>query len=65
MKFKEFDTVKILKDGENGVKKGDVGAILMTFEEPREADEVEVLDELGIPKSQCTFLPEELELIVY
>lgn len=65
MKFKEFDTVKILKDGEDGVKKGDIGAVLMTFKEPRETYEVEVLDELGIPKSQCIFLPEELELIVY
>jgi hypothetical protein len=65
MKFKEFDTVKILKDGKNGVKKGDVGAILVVFATPREAYEVEVLDEQGIPKAQCTFLPEELEVIVY
>lgn len=63
MKFKEYDTVKIIKDCEEGVKKGDLGAILMVFEEPREAYEVEILDEEGNPKAQCTLLPDDLELV--
>ena len=29
MKFKEYDTVRIMKDCEEGVKKGEIGAILM------------------------------------
>ena len=63
MKFKEYDTVRIMKDCEEGVKKGEIGAILMVFEEPREAYEVEILDEEGNPKIQFTLLPDELELV--
>ena len=63
MKFKEYDTVRIMKDCEEGVNKGEIGAILMVFEEPREAYEVEILDEEGNPKIQCTLLPDELELV--
>lgn len=63
MKFKEYDTVKIMKDCEEGVKKGELGAILMVFEEPQEAYEVEILDEEGNPKVQCTLLPDDLELV--
>ncbi|MBR4831463.1 MAG: DUF4926 domain-containing protein [Butyrivibrio sp.] len=65
MKFSEFDTVRILKDDGDTVKKGDVGAVLMVFEKPREAYEVEVFDESGKPKTQCTFLPDDLELVKY
>ncbi len=63
MKFKEYDTVKIMKDCKEGVKKGEIGAILMVFEEPREAYEIEILDEEGNPKAQCTLLPDDLELV--
>lgn len=61
MKFKEYDTVRVLKDCDEGVKKGEIGAILMVFEEPREAYEVEFLDSEGYPKAQCTLLPNDLE----
>ncbi|MDE6903986.1 MAG: DUF4926 domain-containing protein [Lachnospiraceae bacterium] len=63
MKFKEFDTVKIVRDCEEGLQKGEIGAVLMVFEKPREAYEVEVLDEDGNLKIQCTLLPEDLELV--
>ena len=63
MKFKECDTVKIMKDCDKEVKKGEVGVVIMVFEKPREAYEVEVLDEEGYTKAQCTLLPNELELI--
>ena len=63
MKFKEYDTVRIMKDCEEGVKKGEIGAVLMVFEKPREAYEVEILDEEGNPKIQCTLLPDELKLV--
>ncbi|WOO38221.1 DUF4926 domain-containing protein [Anaerocolumna sp. AGMB13020] len=63
MKFKECDTVKIMKDCDEGIKKGEIGVVIMVFEKPNEAYEVEVLDEEGYVKTQCTLLPEELELV--
>lgn len=63
MKFKECDTVKIMKDCNKEIKKGQIGVVIMVFKKPREAYEVEVLDEKGCIKAQCTFLPNELELI--
>lgn len=64
MKFKECDTVRIMKDCEESVKKGEIGAILMAYEKPCEAYEVEILDEKGNPKAQCTLLPDDLELVI-
>lgn len=52
-----------MKDCDKEVKKGEVGVVIMVFEKPREAYEVEVLDEEGYTKAQCTLLPNELELI--
>ncbi len=63
MRFKEYDTVRITKDCEGGIQKGEYGAIIMTYEEPQEAYEVEILDEEGNFKAQCTLLPDDLELI--
>ena len=62
MKFKEYDTVKVKKDCEEGVISGEIGAVIMVFEKPQEAYEVEFVDEDGNPKAQCTLLPDELEL---
>ena len=45
MKFKECDIVKIMKDCDEEIKKGEIGVIVMVFEKPREAYEVEVFDE--------------------
>lgn len=61
MKFKEYDTVRICRDYNEQIKKGDVGAIVMVFNNPNEAYEVEFLDEEGFTKAQCTLLPDELE----
>ena len=63
MKFKECDTVKVKKDCIKGVNKGDIGTIVIVFDKPREAYEVEFLDEDGHTKAQCVFLPNELELV--
>lgn len=63
MKFKEYDTVRIMKNCEQGIKKGTIGAIIMAFEEPQEAYEVEILDADGKTKVQCTFSPDDLELV--
>ena len=62
MKFKENDTVKVIKDCGNVVKRGDIGVVIMVFEKPNEAYEVEFIDKNGFTKAQNTFLPNELEL---
>lgn len=64
MKFKENETVRIIKDFDGNVKKNDVGVVIMAFDEPREAYEVEILNENGEPKKQCTLLPDDLELFI-
>ncbi len=64
MKCKENETVRIIKDFKDNVKKNDVGVVLMAFEKPREAYEVEVLNENGESKAQCTLLPNDLELFM-
>lgn len=63
MKFKEFDTVRILRKCNEEVQIGDIGVIVMVFDHPNEAYEVEVIDGEGVTKAQCTFLPNELELV--
>ena len=63
MKFREFDTVRVTSDENKEVKKGEIGTVLMGFETPEEAYEVEFLDEKGMPRVQCTLLPHELERV--
>ncbi len=63
MKFKEFEVVRVLKNHGEAVKKGDIGAVIAVFNEPKEAYEVEFLDEEGNQKAQCTLLPNELEKV--
>lgn len=65
MKFKECDAVRIMADCGEVVKKGEIGAVLMVFEEPQEAYEVEVLDDEGNPKGQYTLRPDDLELVKF
>ncbi|EUJ53503.1 hypothetical protein MCOL2_10905 [Listeria fleischmannii FSL S10-1203] len=43
------------------MKKGDIGAVVAVFDEPKEAYEVEFLDEDGSQKGKYTLLPNELE----
>lgn len=47
MKFKEFDTVRVLKKCNDKVRIGDKGVIVMVFDNPNEAYEVEIVDEGG------------------
>ena len=63
MKFKECDAVRIMVDCGELVKKGEIGAVLMVFEEPQEAYEIEFLDEEGNLKAQYTLRPDDLELV--
>ncbi len=62
MKFKEFDVVRVLKKCNDKVQIGDIGVIIMVFDNPNEAYEVEIIDGEGDTKIQCTLLPNELEL---
>lgn len=63
MKFKEYDMVRIITENINYVEKGEVGVVLMVFDKPREAYEIEILDEEGNTKVQCTLFPDDLELL--
>ena len=63
MKFREYDTVRIIRSYNKGISKGTIGAVIMVFDEPEEAYEVEILDEDGKTKVQCTFSPNDLELV--
>ena len=63
MRFKENDTVKILLSKDEKIKEGDIGVILMVFENPNIAYEVEIVDENGDTKAIDTFLDDELELL--
>ena len=62
MKFLECDTVILINDYESeGLKKGDIGAVLMVYTEPNEAYEVEFIDDNGEVKAQVVLLPNEIE----
>ncbi|HII80281.1 MAG TPA: DUF4926 domain-containing protein [Methanosarcina sp.] len=63
MKFSELDIVRTKKDiPEEGVKKGDIGAIIIAFSKPNEAYEVEFVDKDNNSK-QLVFLPDEIERV--
>jgi hypothetical protein len=62
MKFLEYDTVVLRNDYESeGLKKGDIGAVLMVYTEPNEAYEIEFVDDNGEVKAQVVLLPKEIE----
>lgn len=62
MKFTEYDTVQILSKKSEYC--GNLGVIVMTFSSPKEAYEVEILDEEKNTIGQDTFFPDELKLFV-
>ncbi|MCA1032524.1 DUF4926 domain-containing protein [Bacillus timonensis] len=56
MSFEENETVIILEDSPNeGIKKGDIGTIIMVYETPNKAYEVEFVDEEGSVKFQGVY----------
>ena len=65
MKFKELDTVRVIRTSQENIYIGDIGVIVMIFDSPEEAYEVEVMDEEGNIKVQSTFLTEDLELCIF
>ena len=63
MKFKENDIVRIMKNCEKEITIGMIGVVIMVYEEPDEAYEVEIVDVDGKTKVQSVFFPDELEFI--
>lgn len=65
MKFNEFDSVVLLKDYQKeGLKKGDIGVVVMVYTEPNEAYEVEFLNEKGTTKAIITLLTNEIDKVL-
>ncbi|MEZ0118558.1 UNVERIFIED_ORG: ATP-dependent exoDNAse (exonuclease V) alpha subunit [Heyndrickxia coagulans] len=61
MRFEVYDTVIVLEDDPNeGIKKGDIGTIIMVYDTPNKAYEVEFVDEEGRVKYQGVFLSNQI-----
>lgn len=63
MKFNEYDTVRVLIETEHDVKKGDIGAVIMIYDDPTEGYEVEFINEDGTQKAQIVFRANEIEKV--
>jgi len=62
MKFEELDVIKVVSDfPEHGIVKGEIGAIVVAFTYPKEAYEVEFVNDDGTTKAMFTILSENLE----
>lgn len=64
MKPKLFDAVQLREAllGE-GLAKGAIGAIVMEFDKPHEAYEVEFVDDSGATLAQVTFRPSQFAVV--
>lgn len=61
MKFSITDTVTVLNDhSEEGILRGEFGAIVEVYTQPDEAYEVEFVDERGNTKALIVLLPNEI-----
>lgn len=57
------DTVQLLVDlPEDSLQKGAIGVIVMAYDEPIEAYEVEFCDELGMTTAQVVLYPAQIAL---
>jgi len=63
MKFNEYDMVRVLIDREEDIKKGDIGVIIMIYDDPTEGYEVEFINEDGTQKAQIVFKANEIEKV--
>ena len=62
--YKELDEVRAPENlPEVGVKAGDRGVVMMEFERPREAVEVEYAGEDGVPKAFVVYTPDLGEVL--
>ena len=61
MKFNEMDLVKTLVDfPDEGIKKDEIGTVVLVYTKPQEGYEVEFDDSEGRPKAVFAILPEYL-----
>jgi len=64
MKFNDLDVVKTLIDFPcENIKKGEIGTVVMPFNEPYEAYEVEFAGDDGRTTAMFTILPEHIEKV--
>ena len=63
MNFNEYDTVRVLINTEVDIKKGDIGVVIMVYEDPIEGYEVEFINEDGTQKAQIVFKADEIEKV--
>jgi len=62
MKFNDLDVVKTLIDfPDEGIKKSEIGTVVMPYNKPHEAYEVEFVNDDGITKAMFAILPEYIE----
>ena len=61
MSFEVYETVKVLEDDPNeGIQKGDIGTIIMVYDIPNKAYEVEFVDEEGRVRYQGVYLSNQI-----
>ena len=61
MKFSEIEVVKTLIDFPiEGIRKGDIGTVVLAYSKPNEAYEVEFVNEGGTTKAVFSILPENI-----
>jgi len=62
VKFNELETVRLLKEyPEKFLKKGDIGVVVMIYNNPNEAYEVEFINDDGTTKAMFVISPEDIE----
>ncbi|PAE87365.1 DUF4926 domain-containing protein [Shouchella clausii] len=62
MSFEVYETVKVKEDKpDEGIKKGDIGTIIMVYDTPNKAYEVEFVDEEGRVKYQGVYLSNQID----
>ncbi len=59
----EYDVVKAKRSLSPKISKGCRGAVLMVFDEPSLAYEVEFVDEIGVTIDVITVYPNDLEVV--
>ena len=65
MSFEVNETVIILEDSPNeGGEKGDIGTIIMVYDTPNKAYEVEFVDEEGRVKFQGVYLSNQISKLI-
>jgi len=66
MKFNEIDVIEtLIAFPDEGIRKGEIGTIVMVYDKPHEAYEVEFVNDDGTTKAMFAILPEHLEKVCW